>query len=156
MRPADGDRGVAVAAERGVLVVRPLVDPLIERLGFSLNSAYVEGLWLPVLGPSTTWCLRRLGTWVSAEPDGVEVNLAELAASLGVGGGTGRNSMVMRCIRRMVSFGVAAWSGDELLVRRAVGPLTARQLSRVPERLVALHHSLTAPRSRRAVGIGGR
>ena len=41
------------------LPIRPWPDPLIEALGFDPRSAYVEQYWLGILGPSTTWLLRR-------------------------------------------------------------------------------------------------
>lgn len=43
------------------MVVRRLVDPVVDRVGFGVMEAYVELVWLPVIGPSATWMLRRLG-----------------------------------------------------------------------------------------------
>ena len=42
---------------------------------FPVQHEYVEMLWLPVIGPSSTWLLRRLGSWALAFPDGVSVVL---------------------------------------------------------------------------------
>jgi hypothetical protein len=124
------------------LMVRPLVDPVVDRLGFPVMSAYVEGLWLSVLGPSATWALRRLGAMVTARPDGVAIDLAEFGLSLGLGSGIGSNSSIVRTVKRLVSFRVAAWQGNDLLVRRVVAPLTMRQLARLSPSLVALHHRI--------------
>jgi hypothetical protein len=50
-------------------VVRRWVDPVVERAGFPVSSLYTETVLLPVLGPSTTLCLRRLGGWATAFRD---------------------------------------------------------------------------------------
>ena len=41
------------------LTIRPWPDEVIDRLGFDPRSPYVERFWLGVLGPSTTWLMRR-------------------------------------------------------------------------------------------------
>ena len=40
--------------------IRPWPDPVIDALGHDPRSSYVETYWLGILGPSTTWLLRRL------------------------------------------------------------------------------------------------
>ena len=42
-----------------VLHIRPWSDDVVDKLGFDPRSSYVEDFWLPTLGPSTTWLLRR-------------------------------------------------------------------------------------------------
>ena len=42
------------------ILIRPWPDPVIDRLGHDPRSPYVEQFWLGVLGPSTTWLMRRL------------------------------------------------------------------------------------------------
>ena len=44
------------------LRVTPWPDAVIDALGHDPRSPYVEQFWLSVLGPSTTWLLRRLAT----------------------------------------------------------------------------------------------
>jgi hypothetical protein len=83
----------------------------------------------------------------ASRPEGVQVDLAEFGRSLGLGSGIGRNSVMSRTVERLVAFGVAAWDGDELLVRQAVPPLSARQLSRLSPALVGLHRHLVAVRT---------
>jgi hypothetical protein len=39
-------------------------DPLAASVGFDPLDIYVETYWLPILGPSTTWALRRISTWL--------------------------------------------------------------------------------------------
>jgi hypothetical protein len=37
--------------------------------GFSCTDTYVETYLLPLLGPSATWALRRIGGWLASAPD---------------------------------------------------------------------------------------
>jgi hypothetical protein len=39
-------------------------------LRFAVHHAYVEMLWVPIIGPSAGWMLRRLGGWAIACPHG--------------------------------------------------------------------------------------
>src|SRR4051794_16051416 len=126
-------------------VVR-LNDVSLETVMFPVNHPYVETLWLPVIGPSATWALRRLGAWATACPGGVNVILAELGGSLGLGWASGRNSSVQRSLRRLVMFGLAHWT-SELAVATAVPPLADRQLRRLAPSLVRVHDRMTACRT---------
>lgn len=38
----------------------PLNDPVIDTVGHQPRSTYAETYWLPVIGPSALWALRRL------------------------------------------------------------------------------------------------
>ena len=89
----------------------PWSDPVVEAVGFGFDHAYVELLWLPVVGPSATWIFRRLGVWVSQHPDGVDVDLAELSNAMGLGDVVGSTSTVQRSLRRLLRFGLASWQG---------------------------------------------
>lgn len=62
------------------LVVRAWSDPLVEAHGYPVTSNYVETFWLPILGPSATWALRRLAG-LAATPGGVRIPTAELPAA---------------------------------------------------------------------------
>ncbi|HEV2810539.1 MAG TPA: hypothetical protein VGV93_09125 [Acidimicrobiales bacterium] len=130
-----------------VLRVTPIIDPVVEAHGFGPNSAYIEYVWLAVLGPSGTWTYRRLNAMVvgrTAE-DAVPVNVVDLSRSLGLGAGTGRNSIMARTLNRLVHFGVARWMGEDgLAVRRALAPVPARQLARLSFTPQAMHNRLTA------------
>ena len=123
--------------------VVPWVDPTEKMVGFPIHHPYVESLWLPVIGPSATWMLRRLGAWATACPDGVDVALVELSGSLGLGWASGRSSTVQRTLRRLVMFGLAQWT-DELAVRTLVPPLSARQLTRLAPGLTRVHDRMVA------------
>jgi hypothetical protein len=123
-------------------VVRPWIDPLVEEHGFPVNSPYTETVILPILGPATTFCLRRLGTWVAAEPDGVTVDTVRLASDLGLGHGVSRHSPMGRTLDRLCRFGMAKWCGGDMLVRTAVAPATERQLVRLSPMVVQVHRSM--------------
>ena len=112
------------------MVVAPLVDPVVERHGFGPASSYVEFCWLPTLGPTTTWLYRRLAMPLLVE-DELEIDLVDLAVSLGLGEGLGRNAPLIKSLGRLVSFGAADWGGTRLLVRRALAPLTVMQAKRL-------------------------
>lgn len=119
-------------------------DPVIDTLGYDPRSAYVEHFWLPVLGPTATWLVRRLVLSLDAD-DAVEVDRTEVALSLGVGGRDGRNSPFGRAVGRCVSFEVARWRGrDELAVRTHLPPLPRRHLLRLPLGLQERHRQWTA------------
>jgi hypothetical protein len=126
------------AAAQDVLVVVRWEDPVVETLGYSVRSLYAETFWLPVIGPSSLWMMRRLSGL-----DGVEVPLTVLSRELGLGLGVRRHSPVTRTVCRLITFGLAAvipWEqGDHLAVRLALPPLTRRQTTRLPEHLQARH-----------------
>jgi hypothetical protein len=101
-------------------------DPVVESRGHRPGSPYVEAVWLGILGPSTTLCWSRLSRLATARPD-TAIDITDLAVSLGLGAGLGRNAPITRTLGRMVMFGAALHSGDTLAVRRA--------LPDVPERM---------------------
>ncbi|HVE47504.1 MAG TPA: hypothetical protein VNA57_12260 [Acidimicrobiales bacterium] len=125
------------------LTIRPWPDPVIDSLGHDPRSHYVETYWLGVLGPSTTWLLRRLVASFEASPAGFELPLADTARCLGLGDKGGRNSPFMRALARLVQFDLAQHQGDSVLaVRRKVPPLNRRQVQRLPSTLQAEHQAL--------------
>jgi len=115
-------------------------DPVIDQLGYDPRSAYVERFWLPVLGPSTVWFLRRVADGLDHHPDGFTLDLVDTARSLGVGMRGGRNSPMVRTIERCCRFGAARMHGTEnLSVRRRLAPLNRSQVERLPESLQNEH-----------------
>ena len=124
------------------LTVRPWPDPVIDAVGHDPRSSYVERFWLGILGPSTTWLLRRFANGLEAEPAGYELDLPVTAASLGLGG-QGRSSPFVRALTRCVQFEMAQPQGDAVLaVRRKLPPLSRRQVARLPESLQEEHRKL--------------
>lgn len=125
------------------LTVRPWPDSVIDRMGHDPRSAYAERFWLPVLGPSACWFLRRMASRLDREPDGFELAVDETAMSLGLGVRQGRQAPLRRTIERCCQFRVAhieAGAGA-LLVRRKLPPLTRSQVARLPESLQAAHRA---------------
>jgi hypothetical protein len=107
-------------------------DPVIDRLGYDPRSAYVERFWLAILGPSTTWLIRRLAAGFDSGPEGFELDLEETARSLGLGRKVGRHGPFQRSISRLVTFELArAMPPKGLAVRRFVPPLPRRHLMRM-------------------------
>ena len=124
------------------LTIRPWPDPVIDALGHDPRSWYVETYWLGILGPSTTWLLRRMAAGFDARPDGFDLPLADTARCLGLGDKGGRHSPFSRALARCVQFDVAQPQGDGVLgVRRRLPPLNRRQVLRLPESLRAAHES---------------
>jgi hypothetical protein len=114
-------------------------DAVVENFGHAPRSVYVETYWLPILGPSATWAMRRLTAWLDATPDGYDLSLSDFGRELGLGAGTGRNAAVVRTLARLVTFGLATPRGDEFAVRVMLAPLTRRQLQQLPDALAAQH-----------------
>ena len=101
---------------------------------------YVEQFWLGILGPSTTWLLRRLAAGLDARPDGYDLTLDDTARSLGLGMKGGRHSPFVRALVRACQFRLAQmFGGDGLAVRRKLPPLSRHQLSRLPATLQDAH-----------------
>lgn len=100
-----------------------------------LRSAYVERYWLPVLGPSAVWLLRRIADGFDAHPDGFDLDLAEAAAALGLAGQARR---VQRTCERLVAFNVAQYREEGVLaVRRALPALPPGRVRKLPPALAA-------------------
>jgi hypothetical protein len=131
---------IAIPPDTGTIAVRPWPDPIIDTLGFDPRSLYVEQFWLGILGPSTTWLLRRLAAGLEAKPAGFDLCLAETARALGLGDKGGRHSPFVRTLTRMCQFDVAQAQGEGVLaVRRKLPPLSRRQVVRLPVALQDAH-----------------
>jgi hypothetical protein len=122
------------------LTIEPWSDPVIDELGHDPRSAYVERFWLPILGPSTIWFLRRVVDQLDREPHGYSLDLVETARALGVGMRGGRNSPMLKTVERSCRFGAARMHGDSLLeVRRRLAPLSRAQVERLTPQLQHEH-----------------
>jgi hypothetical protein len=116
------------------------VDPVADPHGLHPCSRYVELYWLGIIGPSTTWLLRRLHYGLEVHGDGYDLHLPETARSLGLGDKMGKNSPFRRALARLITFELARSQGpDELAVRAHIPPLPLRHLSRLPESLQRSH-----------------
>jgi hypothetical protein len=123
------------------LHVQPWPDAVIDAVGHDPRSTYVERFWLGVLGPSTTWLLRRMATALEVSPAGFDLPLAETARALGLGG-DGKHSPFVRALSRCCQFELAQSGGDGVLaVRRKLPPLSRRQLVHLPDAVQAEHEA---------------
>jgi len=139
--------GPSELAADATMSVRPWVDEVIDTLGFDPRSAYVETFWLSILGPSTTWLLRRVAAAFDRSPEGFVLPLADTARELGLGDKGGRHSPFMRALVRCCQFSLARVAdGGELEVRRRLPPLNRRQVQHLPEPLHAAHETWQSSR----------
>jgi hypothetical protein len=121
------------------LIVLPWHDPVVEAIGYDARSPYVELFWLGVLGPTSTWLLRRLVSGLDAYPDGYELDLVETAQALGLSLTAGTHSPFGKALNRCVMFGVAHQVPGGMAVRRLLPPLAQRQLRKLPNHLQVAH-----------------
>lgn len=129
------------------LVVVPWHDEVVDTIGYDPRSTYVETFWLNVLGPTTTWIVRRMVTGLDEYPGGYELDLEQTAAALGLVFTPGAANPFARSMNRCVLFGAAQPVAGGLAVRRRLPPVSARHLQRMPPYLRAAHQSwrTTAP-----------
>lgn len=139
-RTADTDHRLA---HHGTFTVVPWHDPVVDGTGFAVDHPYVEMFWLPVLGPTATWLLRRLAGGLAVQQEGFEVDGGDLARALGVSHAGGRSSPFGRAMQRCTMFGVAHYVSLEpavvYAVRRRVPAIARRHLDRLPESLTGVH-----------------
>ena len=114
---------------------------------FRPGSRYVERLWLPLLGPTSTALLRVLAEELDEKGSGTIVEASRLARGLGLGAGTGVESALSRAIRRLERFRLVKAEGDVLRVRTEVPPLSDHDVSRLPDDLRTIHQRLTHART---------
>lgn len=143
VRPSRRALPALVQAER--IRVVPWPDPVADPHGVHPCSRYVELYWLGVIGPSTTWLLRRLSYGLEVHPDGFDLDLSETARSLGLGERMGKNSPFRRAVQRLATFELARAHGPTgLAVRTRIPPLPLRHLSRLPPSLQSSHRRWVA------------
>lgn len=126
------------------LTVHRWVDPMVEThpRAMPARSDAAEFYWLPLIGPTSLLCARRLVSWLEQDAP-IVVGLDVLAQMLGVTN-AGKHSVLPRTLNRLCGFGLARWRvlDAELDVRTVWAPLTERQVARLPELLVAMYRRL--------------
>jgi hypothetical protein len=146
--------GTATPSPAEIEVIRIVgwPDPVIDKLGYDPRSLYVETFWLGILGPTCTWLMRRLAAGLDDDPAGFDLDLADTARALGLGGRSGRHSPFRRALARCVTFEVARREGPiTLAARRRLPPLPRRHLLRLPETLQEQHVNWMVPNRSSAV-----
>jgi hypothetical protein len=122
------------------VVVSPWTDPVIDSLGHDPRSWYAETFWLPTLGPTSLLLLRHLADRFDGSAEPFSLDVAETAAALGLGTGTGEHAPLLRSMGRLVQFDLACRAGDErFTVRRKVPPVNRRHVRRLPATLQVRH-----------------
>ena len=119
--------------------VIPWRDPVVESRGFCVRSDYVEWFWLPVLGPSATWLLRRIDFGFDDYPSGYVLDAQVTARALGIAARDETGTIFGRAVSRLQMFGVAHTLGDSLAVRRILPEVSQRHLQRMPPHLRDAH-----------------
>ncbi len=105
----------------------------VHRAGFGLDHPYIEQCWAPLLGPTSVLLLRRLPVLWQAHAH-VEIEIGELARSLGLGASTGRHGSLQRTLDRLVRFHFAVSEGPlDLGVFTEAPPVPTRRLDRLPQ-----------------------
>jgi len=139
-RPGSGQPDGPPSTGGPTLHIVQWVDPVADPHGMHPCSRYVELYWLGIIGPSTTWLLRRLTYGLEVHGDGFDLHLPETARSLGLGDKMGKNSPFRRALARLITFELARPQGPgELAVRQHIPPLPLRHLSRLPDTLQHSH-----------------
>jgi hypothetical protein len=120
------------------------VVPLAGRAGlahgrFGPDDAYIEAVWLPVLGPASFVLWRRLARDAVKTP-GFGTSLQRLAAAAGLGSARGTQSAIARALRRLERFGLVRCGDDNLVVVRCRLPFaSSHQLERLDPSIRAIH-----------------
>ena len=121
--------------------VRSLRDDLVEMHGWPTASDATLAFLTPILGPSATLILHRLGGYAS-EGDSVWTP-HDFAATFGLGHDE-HTALAARSLARLVSFGMARIDSTGIAVRTHVGPLPERWAARLPAYLLEAYRSPTA------------
>ncbi|HWJ62896.1 MAG TPA: hypothetical protein VNS19_13090 [Acidimicrobiales bacterium] len=111
-------------------------DPVVDAVGHDPRSSYVERFWLALLGPSTTFLVRRIAAELEAHPDGFDLPLEETAHAIGLGVRGGMSGPFYRALARTGQFHITKANGpSELAVRTKLQTLTRHQVDRLPPSL---------------------
>ena len=129
------------------LVVVPWHDPVVDTNGHCVLSRYVEHFWLPVLGPSALWILRRIVIGFEEFPGGFEIDVPYMAAAVGLSFNAGANSSFTRSLQRCTMLGEAQALQGGLAVRQFLPTLSNRQLQWLPLTLRQAHPTAMAQSS---------
>lgn len=143
--PTPGMHGPAPSTQLPAVLTRPYLtvvpwrDAVVDRVGFDVRSTYVELFWLSVLGPTSTWLLRRIVTGLDEYPLGYELDLGQTAGALGLSWSPATSNPFSKALHRCVMFGAAHLITNGIAVRRRLPLVGERHLRRMPVHLRAAH-----------------
>jgi len=123
------------------IVVLPWLDPVVDAAGASLFSRYVELYWLPVLGPSALWILRRIVMGFETFPEGYELDCAATANDIGLSFSQSLNNSFTRSLQRCLYFGALQPHQGGLAVRCFLPAISKRHLQRLSPSLREVHEA---------------
>ena len=137
--------------------VMPWPDPVLDAVGHDPRSWYVETFWLPTLGPTALLLLRHLADRFEANPKGIQLQVADTAAALGLGPREGQSSPLVRSLTRLQQFELACSDGDATIaVRTTLPPVHRRHVRRLPSALQARHAEWVEAQASSPVDIARR
>jgi hypothetical protein len=102
------------------------------------DDPYVEGVWLPVVGPASYVAWHHLARLANSSPHAT-ITLDGLAAATGLGTPRGHQSPLHRTLRRLARFDLAHVDDARIRVRTALPFVTGRQLARLDPGIQAIH-----------------
>jgi hypothetical protein len=117
------------------------------------TDVYVELVWAHRLGPTATLAARHIGRHLERYPNGGTLNLDTLAKSIGLSrpdapmsSQVGRDSTIVKSIRRLTYFGVLAWSPDDATISTSgrTRGLSGPELRLAPPTVQQLHYAFLA------------
>lgn len=117
-----------------------------------LSDPYIERVWSEHLGPTATLLARRLGRMLEERPGGIDVDLGDLATSLGV-----QYSVTLKALDRLNRFEIPYFAPEQMIVGVSgfAPSVQGGRLLRLSEAGRAVHERLVeeseAPRSVQAV-----
>jgi hypothetical protein len=118
-----------------------------------LTDVYVELVWAHRLGPTATLAARHIGRQLERYPNGGTLNLDTLAKSIGLSrpdapmsAQVGRDSTIVKSIRRLAYFGVLEWSPDNATITTSgkTRGLSGPELRLAPPTVQQLHYAFLA------------
>ena len=137
--------------------VMPWPDPVLDAVGHDTRSWYVETFWLPTLGPTALLLLRHLADRFESNPKGIQLQVADTAAALGLGPREGQSSPLVRSLTRLQQFELACSDGDATIaVRTTLPPVHRRHVRRLPSALQARHAEWVEAQASSPVDIARR
>lgn len=120
----------AVLTQPNIVVV-PWNDPVVDEGGASVFSRYAELYWLPILGPSALWILRRMVMGFESFPLGYELDCATTATDMGLRFSPSPNNSFSRSLQRCLYFGALQLHQGGLAVRCYLPAISKRHLQRL-------------------------